>query len=147
MAKYDEPKFDPRRIYDEHFPRGAREGFGPEQGFNTWVRINDERNFTPEALEHPAIRAFVDAPFTVNYAQFKSSYRETEYFVHLPVEAMTGQVDGIEGRIENMPTEDPLICTLVMNHENSLAMRITRSLLIEDGNAAGQIIHKEPGDS
>lgn len=144
MAIQDESGFDPRELYDQ-FPAGAEEGFGPEEGFNRWRRINDEGLFTDEARSDPVIRAFLDAPFTVNYAQFKSSVREAEYFIHLPVEAMTGQVEGIEGRVENMP-DDPRIGTLVINHHNSLARMITRSMVIEDGQEAGQIIHKQPKD-
>ncbi|HUG48353.1 MAG TPA: hypothetical protein VMP67_08070 [Candidatus Limnocylindria bacterium] len=142
MAIDDEPGFDPRELYDQ-FPAGAEEGFGPEEGFNRWVRINDERLFTEEARRDPVVHAFLEAPFTVNYAQFKSSVRESEYFIHLPVEAMTGRVDGIEGRVENMP-QDTKMATLVMNHHNSLAKLITRSMVIEDGQDAGQLIHKQP---
>lgn len=135
------PGFNEEDLYDE-FPRGAENGFGPDEGFNTWVHINDEGLFTEEALSNPAVRAFVDAPFSVNYAQFKSSYRETEYFIHKPHKAMSGQVEGIEGTVVDFPP-DPRISTLVMNHERALAWRITRSLTIEDGSAAAQLIHKE----
>jgi hypothetical protein len=129
-------------IYNE-FPRGADDDAGPDEGFNTWVRVNDEALFTPEALRNPAVRAFVQAPFSVNYGQFKSSHRETEYFIHKPVRAMSGQVDGIVGTIAGFPSEAARIATLVINHELSLAKHITRSVVIEDGNAAGQLIHKE----
>ena len=144
MAEEDPPDFDPRSLYDA-FPRGAENGFGPKEGYNSWVQINDPRWFTREAREDPVIQAFLEAPFSVNYAQFKSSYRETEYFIHRPYDAMTGQVDEIEGRIENMPDPDgePRITTVVLNHERTLAWRITRSVVIEDGAQAGQIIHKE----
>ena len=145
MATKDDSDFDPRELY-EKFPSGADEGIGPEQGFNRWVRINDERLFTEEARRDPVIEQFLSAPFSVNYAQFKSSVREAEYFIHLPGEAMTGKVEGIEGRVENMP-DQPKICTLVMNHHNSLAKMITRSMVLEDGLDAGQIIHKQPKDA
>lgn len=145
MAITDDTDFDPRDLYDQ-FPRGTEEGVGPEQGFNRWVRINDERLFTEEARSDPVIEQFLRAPFSVSYAQFKSSVREAEYFIHLPVDAMTGKVEGIEGRVENMP-DDPRIGTLVINHHNSLARMITRSMVIEDGQDAGQIIHKQPKDA
>jgi hypothetical protein len=145
MAVRDERDFNPDDIYDM-FPSGAEAGFGPDEGFNTFVRLNDPSHFSEEARSNPAIREFLEAPFSVYFAQFKSSYRETEYFLHKPHLAMTGRVKGIEGRVDNMP-EDPRICTLVMNHENTLAARITRSLLIEDGLDAAQIIHKEKSDS
>lgn len=129
------------RLYDL-FPAGAEAGFGPAEGYNTWVQVNDPRLFTPEALENPAIRAFLDAPFSVSFGQFKSSHREAEYFIHKPARAMTGRVEGIEGTVSGMP-DDPSISTLVLNHERTLARWITRSLVVEDGRAAGQIIHKE----
>jgi hypothetical protein len=135
------PGFNEEDLYDQ-FPLGAEHDFGPDQGFNTWVRVNDEALFTEEALSNPAVRAFVDAPFSVNYAQFKSSYRETEYFIHKPHKAMSGQVDGIEGSVAGLP-EEPRISTLVVNHERSLAWQITRAMVVEDGAVAGQIIHKE----
>jgi hypothetical protein len=126
----------------ERFPPSAEQGFGPDDGFNTWVRVNDESLFTEEALSDPAIRAFVDAPFSANFAQFKSSYREAEYFLHQPSKAMTGQVDGIEGNVGDF-SEEPRVSTLVLNHERSLVWRITFALAVQDGSAAGQIIYKE----
>ena len=98
--------------------------------------------FTESARENPVIAEFLSAPFTVTYAQFKSSTRESEYFLHKPARAMMGEVEGIEGGVVNMPT-DPRIATLVINHERTLAKRITRSIVIEDGEAAGQILHKQ----
>ena len=139
----NEPPFNEDDLYDR-FPDGASQGFGPAQGFDTWVRINDESLFTPEALENPAIRAFVDAPIVVTYAQFKSSHRESEYFIHKPVRAMTGGVAGIEGSVTGISGEGPGIGTFVINHERTLARHITRSLVISDGGTAGQILHKEP---
>ena len=145
-----DPDFNEDDLYDK-FPDGASEGFGPAEGFNTWVRINDESLFTADALQIKAVRAFVDAPIVVTYAQFKSSHRESEYFIHKPVRAMTGGVDGIEGGVAGLVDEDPRIATLVVNHERTLARHIIRSLVITDatgstgaGGTAGQILHKEP---
>ena len=137
--------FDEDSIYDL-FPSGASEGFGRVEGFNTWVCVNDPSLFTAEALENPAIQAFVDAPFQVNYAQFKSSHRESEYFVHKPHRAMTGGVDGIEGVVDGISGDDPRtpIATLVLNHEQTLALHITRSLVVSGSGQAGQMIVKEP---
>jgi hypothetical protein len=130
-------------IYDK-FPSGSDDGNGPDQGFNTWVRINDEAFFTEEALAKPAIRAFVNAPFSVTYAQFKSSHRESEYFIHKPNMAMTNGVPGIEGSVDHISSQDSPIATLVFNHERTLAKYITRSIVISDNGTAGQIIHKQP---
>jgi hypothetical protein len=133
--------FNEEEKYDE-FPRGAEYGFGPDEGYNRWVRLNDPELFTPEARNDPVIAEFLRAPFTVNYAQFTSSTRESEYFVHKPQKAMMGEVKGVEGGIANMP-RPPRIATLIVNHERTLAKRITRSITIEDGEQAGQMIHKE----
>lgn len=140
---FQEPAFNEDDLY-EQFP-GASEEFGPRQGFNKWIRVNDESLFTAEALKNPSIRAFVDAPFNVTYAQFKSSHRESEYFIHKPHLAMTGQVKGIEGAVEGISSEDPRtpITTLVLNHERTLAFHITRSIAISDGGVAAQIIVKQ----
>src|SRR6188508_2155436 len=106
-------RVDADALYDQ-FPRGADNGYGPNEGFNRWVRLNDPQLFTEAARNDPVIKEFLKAPFTVNYSQFKSSMRETEYFIHQPVRSMTGGVDGIEGQIENVPAE-PRISTLVVN--------------------------------
>jgi len=145
MQQGDQPAFNEDDLYDQ-FPRGADEGYGPADGFNSWVRINDPSLFTEDARSNPVVQAFLDAPFSVNYAQFKSSHRESEYFVHKPARAMTGDVEGIEGKVDGMPPE-PKISTLVLNHERSLAIHITRSLVIEDGAQAGQVIYKEGNGS
>lgn len=135
--------FNENAKYDE-FPHSA-ESFGPKQGFNTWVQLNKREWFRPEVLaENPALEAFVSTTIAFNYAQFKSSYRESEYFIHKPELAMTGQVSGIDGTVAGFPESDPRIPTLVINHERTLAKKITRSITVGDGQSAGQIIHKEP---
>ena len=78
-------------------------------------------------------------------AQFKSSTRESEYFLHKPVRAMTDGVEGIDGGVVNMP-QAARLATLVINHERTLAKRITRSIVIEDGEAAGQVVHKQEAE-
>jgi hypothetical protein len=140
----DEPQFDEDRLYDQ-FPAGASDGFGPGEGFNTWIRLNDAGLFTEEALANPVIRAFVEAPIAVTYAQFKSSYRESEYFVHKPHRAMSGGVKDIVGTVAGVSGDDPptRIATLVVNHERTLAKLITRSIVMSGDGTAGQIIHKQ----
>lgn len=151
MKKSEKP-FNEDDKYDE-FPRGSRIGAGPAQGFNTLKRLNDESLFTPEALEDPAIRAFVDAPFSVTFIQLKSSTRESEWFLHKPHLAMAGKVKGIKGTVSGFRAADPHIATYVINHERTLAWMIWRSLIIEDGTGAAQMIHKQnyegtgPGDA
>lgn len=143
MAINDEDGFDPEAIYDQ-FPRGADAGFGPAEGYNRFVRLNDASLFTEKARADPVIAEFLDAPFSVTYVQFKSSYRESEYFIHKPHLAMAGEVDGIEGSVDGFPAEAH-IGTYIINHDRTLAWRVTRSVIIEDGAQAGQIIHKEAG--
>lgn len=138
MAVNEEYEFDPTKLYDE-FP--TDKGFGPDEGYNTWVRINDERLFTDEAKADPAIRAFLDAPFSVSFSQWKSSQRASEYFIHMPLETMRGNVEGIKGEVD-LPG-DPSLSTLVMNHEHTLAKWVTRSLLVTDDTDCGQIVHKQ----
>ncbi len=136
--------FNPDDLYDQ-FPRGDENGVGPAEGYNSWVQINDPELFTEDARNHPVVKEFLAAPFSVNYAQFKSSHRETEYFIHKPGKALGGGVEGIEGRVAGFPDspEEQRLATLVVNHDIGLAWRITRSLVIEDGALAGQLIHKE----
>lgn len=141
---YDDPDFE-NEIYDQ-FPSGESDGNGHEQGFNTWRKLNDPALFTEEARNDPTVREFLDAPFDVTYGQFKSSHRETEYWIHKPIEAMTGQVGGIDGFVGRMNQDEPRIATFVINHERSLAFRITRTIVISDGTSAGQMIHKEAGE-
>jgi hypothetical protein len=142
-------EFNPEDLYDQ-FPRGDLDEVGPEQGYDSWVWINNPDLFTETAREDPVIKEFLAAPFTVNYAQFKSSHRETEYFIHKPHRAMAAEghpdhVDGIEGGVRGFPEarEEQHVATLIVNHELTLARHITRSLTIEDGKVAGQMIHKE----
>jgi hypothetical protein len=130
-------------LYDQ-FPRGAEQGFGPDEGFNRWVRVNDRKLFTADALKDPVVAAFVDAEISVSFAQFESSHRETEYFIHKPRLAMTGQVDGILEGVDRFPTDDPRITTLVMNHERSLSFHPTHAIAVADGRSVAQVIHKEP---
>ena len=138
--------FNEDDLYDQ-FPTGDSDGNGPAQGFNTWRRLNDPSLFTGEALKDPVIRAFLEAPIAVTYAQFKSSHRETEYWIHKPQRAMSGGVDGIKGVVDKVSSDGDgtPIGTYVINHDKTLAVHITRSIVITDGSTAGQIIHKEPG--
>lgn len=137
-------EFNPDDLYDQ-FPDGASAGFGPAQGFNRFVRLNDPTLFTEEAREDPVVREFLAAPFSVTYVQFKSSHREAEYFVHKPHRVMGGDLQGVEGAVDGFPADSPHIGTYVINHDRTLARAIMRALIVEDGAQAGQIIHKEDG--
>ena len=133
-------------LYDQ-FPRGDEHGFGPDEGFNRFVRINDPDLFTEEAKRDRTIQAFLAAPFSVNYAQFKSSHREAEWYIHKPHRVMAGDVDKIEG-VADFP-DDPNIVTVVLNHQKTLARFITRSVSVVDqgGKTVGKIDHKEDDGS
>lgn len=143
MVTYGDDGFSPNDLYNQ-FPDGASNGYGPDQGYNTIVRLNDPELFTEEARRDPAIRAFLDAPFSVSYVQFKSSFREAEWYIHKPHQAMAGEVEGIIGSVDGFPDDNRHIGTYVINHDATLAKSIMRALIIEDGAQAGQMIHKEP---
>jgi hypothetical protein len=60
----------------------------------------------------------------------------------------SGGVSGINGGVEFVKGDDDdrtPIGTYVINHEQTLAFHITRSIVISTDTQAGQIIHKEPG--
>lgn len=133
--------FNPDPVYDKEFPRGADIGFGPEQGFNVLRRLNDASLFTEEALADPVIRNFVEAPFTVTFAEFKSSSREGEWFLHKPDRVLRGEIEGIEGAIENF-TDHHHIGTFVINHERTLARRPIFGVMVTDDTQTGQVIYK-----
>jgi hypothetical protein len=138
----DGDEFNEDALYDM-FPRGADEGYGPDEGFNEGKWLNDPDLFTDEAKEDPTIREFLDAPFEVRYYQFKSSTRESEWALHKPHLAYTGQVDGIGGPIERLSREDPHMGTYIINHDLTMAKHIWRTLTVADGTHSGQMIHKE----
>jgi hypothetical protein len=138
--------FEPEDKYDE-FPPSETVGVGPETGFNEFVRLNDPRHFTDEARRNPVIRAFLEAPFSVTYLQLKSSTREAEWFIHKPHRAMGGELEdrGLHGSVEDFPREGQRISTLVLNHEETLALRPMRMMIVEDGAQAGVMIYKGNG--
>jgi hypothetical protein len=143
MVTYGDDGFSPNDLYDQ-FPSGADNGYGPDEGYNTIVRLNDAALFTEEAQRDPVIREFLDAPFSVSFVQLKSSFREAEWFIHKPHIAMAGEVEGIVGSVDGLPDGNRHIGTFVINHDATLAKSIMRALIIEDGAQAGQMIHKEP---
>lgn len=139
--------FDEDAIYNA-FPRGARSGHGPSEGFNVYRRLNDRSLFTKEALADPVIRAFVDAPYSVSFAQFKSSTRESEWALHKPHLTMAGKVRGIGGPVERFPKDHPPhIATFFMNHHRTMARWKQSVLVVEDGADAGQLVYKEEDGS
>ena len=143
--------FNEDDLYDQ-FPSGADRGFGPEQGFNTYLKLNDPKHFKPELLdpENPAydvvLAEFVASGdrFSVSFAQFKSSTRESEWALHKPNLTMTGEVSGIVGRVDKYPGPDLAhISTFFINHDRTMARWKQSVILIEDGAQAGQLVYKE----
>lgn len=128
--------FNEDELYDA-FPDG------PGGGFARGKWLNDPDLFTDDAKGDPTIQEFLAAPFEVTYYQFKSSTRESEWALHKPHLALSGQVPGIDISIENLSTTDPHIGTYVINHEHTMAIHIWRTLSIADGTHTGQMIHKE----
>ncbi len=136
--------FNPDELY-EQFPPGAAAGFGPEQGYNRFVRLNDPELFTEAARNDPVIREFLDAPFSVTYVQFKSSHREAEYYIHKPHRVMGGDVSGDEGAVAGFSADEPHIGTYVINHDRTLARAIMYAMVLSDGTQTGQIVYKQHG--
>ncbi len=130
---------DEDKLYDAS-PTASQSGYGPEQGFNSYRAAQRPDLFTEEAKKHPAIREFLDAPFSVSFMQFKSSTREAEYFIHKPHRAMSGHVDGIVGSVERLLAEGAAHRHL--RHQprrDAGALDHARSLAIEDGAQSGAI--------
>lgn len=134
-------------LYDQ-FPRGERTGYGPRQGYNVYRQINNPDLFTEEARRDPVIQAFLDAPFSVTFAQFKSSTRESEWALHKPHLTMAGRVEGIEGPVERFPTDHPPhIASFFINHHRTMARWKQSIVIMEDGNEAGQMVYKQEDTS
>lgn len=157
MATNGEEPFNENDLYDQ-FPEGRDQGFGPAEGFNEYVRLNDPAIFDPAALERsPALRAFAESgsEISIAFAQFKSSTRESEYSLHKP--SLTFAADSakdrgelprdldIRGTVERYPgPEHAHISTLIINHERTVARWKTSVIVMEDGASAGQMIYKHP---
>jgi len=138
------------------FPEGSDDGHGSDDGFNTYVTLNDPSLFTEEALRNPAINAFANSgnEISISFAQFKSSTRESEWSLHKPhltMNAERGREHGlppgldIKGSVAKYPgPEHAHIATFIVNHELSMARWKQSVILVEDGKQAGQMIYKHP---
>ncbi|HEX5038852.1 MAG TPA: hypothetical protein VFW95_01795 [Candidatus Limnocylindria bacterium] len=140
--------FDEEANYDA-FPAGADNGYGPDEGYNAFTRLNNPALFTDEAREDPVIQAFLNAPFSFTFAVFKSSTRESEWMLHKPHKVFRGEVDGIEGGIDGFPDDDAhaQIGTFVINHDRTMARWKWFALVAEDGARAGMMIYKQEDTS
>jgi hypothetical protein len=149
-------------LYDQ-FPRGADlpgdDRAGSADGYNTYVKINTESLFRPEALQaSAALRAFVatDEMISITFAIFKSSTRESEWALHKPGRTFDAtrqkEPDGrlpadidIEGSVDRFPGPATAnIATLIVNHDNTMARWKQSVIVMEDGARAGQMIYKHP---
>ena len=147
-------RINPDALYDQ-FPAGDEYGFGQAQGYARTVRINDPRYFEAwfdDPDVGPTLRAFCGlddedgkgSPIRLYVTRFKSSTRESEYFIHKPVEYLAGYFD-----LPSLtpPGEEPIglerLQSVVMNHERSLAWRRTFSMLVVDDKDGAQVLHKE----
>ncbi|MGH2402290.1 MAG: hypothetical protein ACRDE6_06225, partial [Candidatus Limnocylindria bacterium] len=134
MATNGGNDFDENELYQQ-FPEGRDQGYGTEQGFNTYFRLNDVELFKPEALEqHPALREFVESgeKISISWAQSKSSTRESEWMLHKPhltmdvanqkrVGGLPADLD-IAGSVDRYPGADKAqISTFIINHEMTMA--------------------------
>jgi hypothetical protein len=119
---------NPDEIYNQ-FPSGADYEFGPDQGYDVLVKLNDPALFNSDVVNTARIQAFLNGP-DVYFVQYKSSSRESEWFIHKP-----NQVQAI---LEGKP-----LGTFVINHDATLAKSIMRVVIVDDGSQAGAMIHKE----
>ena len=159
----DDPEPE-NELYDQ-FPQGrdlpGEERAGTEEGFNTYVRLNDPELFRPEALEaDPALRAFANSgeEISISYAQFKSSTRESEWALHKPGRTMAADTQKGPGPGGRLPADldikrsverypgpaEANIATFVINHDNTLARWKQSIVVMENGARAGQMIYKHP---
>jgi hypothetical protein len=139
----------------EQFPSGADHGYGRDQGYNVYRKLNDAALFREDLLnpDHPEFDAvlaeFVASGerFSVSFAQFKSSSRESEWTLHKPHRTMAGGIDGIDGPVDKFPADRPHIATFIINHDRTMARWKQSVIVMEDGAQAGQIIYKEEDPS
>jgi hypothetical protein len=143
--------FNEEDLYDQ-FPSGADHGFGPDEGFNTYRKLNDASLFKPELLDaeseefDPVLAEFVASGerFSVSFAQFKSSTRESEWALHKPHKAMAGEVPGIVGPVDKFPGSNQAhIASFFINHDRTMARWKQSVIVMEDGAQAGQMVYKE----
>lgn len=149
---FDNPDPWEEEHYDR-FPSGADHGYGPEQGYNRYVRLNDASLFREQLLDpedpdfDPVLAEFVATGerFSISWAQFKSSSRESEWSLHKPHLAMAGdERTGVVGPVDRYPgPEHAHIATLVINHDRTMARWKQSVVVMEDGAQAGQMIYKE----
>lgn len=157
MATNGGDEFPENDLYDR-FPEGREKGYGTDEGFNTYVKLNDRELFRPEALEgSAALREFVNSDQTISvyWAQTKSSTRESEWMLHKPHLTMDAERQkrsgglpadlDLDGAVDRYPgPQHAHIATFVINHEMTLARWKQSVILIEDGKQAGQMIYKHP---
>jgi hypothetical protein len=140
----------------EQFPSGADHGYGPDQGYNTYRKLNDSALFREDLLnpDHPDFDAtlaeFVASGdrFSISFAQFKSSSRESEWAIHKPHLTMAGEINGVNGPVDKFPgSAHAHIATLIINHDRTMARWKQSVVIIENGEQAGQMIYKEEDPS
>ena len=141
MVTYGDDGFSPDDLYD-HSP-AAHNGYGPDEGYNTIVRLND-----PRCSRRP--RSGPGDPRIPGRAVQRLVRPAQEQLprggvVH-PQAAHRdgGRGGGHHGQRRRLPDSNRHIGTFVINHDATLAKSIMRALIIEDGAQAGQMIHKEP---
>lgn len=144
MATDDDYDFDPGDLYNE-FPSAADHGYANPETFGQIVRLNDASLFTEDALNDPVIRAFVDAPFSVDWVEYGSSTPESEWALHKPHLARAGKVPGIVRRgVEPSDDEHPEhIATFFINHHRTMARWKQSIITMSDGTDSGQMAWKQ----
>jgi hypothetical protein len=142
------------------FPPGSEQGTGINEGYNTYLKLNDAALFDAgERESNQALKRFLetDDELSIYFVAWKSSTRESEWALHKPhltmdTEAAKGRPEAagiedteIEGSVDRYPGPDrALISTFVINHDVTLARLKQSVLLMENGKQAGQMIYKHP---
>jgi hypothetical protein len=155
----DDDDYPENALYNS-FPPGSEQGTGAEQGYNTYLKLNDAALFDAGERDHnEALRRFLetDEELSIYFVAWKSSTRESEWALHKPhltmdTDAAADRPESvgldqaeIEGSVDRYPGPDhALISTFVINHDVTLARLKQSVIVMENGRQAGQMIYKHP---
>jgi hypothetical protein len=146
-------------LYNQ-FPSGADVDAGTAQGYNTYLKLNDENLFDSGQREtNKELMRFLETneEISIYFVAWKSSTRESEWALHKPhltmnTEAASGRAEAagleqtdINGSVDRYPgPDDARISTFVINHDATLARYKQSVIVMENGQQAGQMIYKHP---
>jgi hypothetical protein len=146
MAKQDDPRGKGRRNEPEDEDAEETRKRADEL-YDQFERRSEVPYNRPERVDLSGT-PFREAPFRLYFVVYKSSSRESEYFIHDPARALGGEVDDVEPLPDEHDKElirdSSRISTFVINHENTLAARKTFSAVtVDDRGTSSVTIYKE----